>query len=340
MSAADSLIQIITSFYSQFNWVDFLIIAIFLFYLIEGYAVGFLIGAIDFFSFLVSFVLALKYYALAASFLTSLFSLSIGFSNALGFMLIAFLVEVLMSLVLKKFFITKVLKNILSLTSFIRINNILGIIPGFLSSLVLVTFFLTLIVSLPLSPILKKSILNSQIGSVIVNSSQSLEKNLNNVFGGAVSDTLNFITIEPKSNESVLLNFKLNEFSTDFKTEQDMLILVNKEREGEGVGSLIFDEDLASVGRLHCEDMFKRGYFSHYTPEGFSPFDRMDRAGISYSYAGENLALAPDVTTAMRGLMQSPGHRENILSSNFGKVGIGVIDGGIYGEMFCQEFSD
>jgi len=43
---------------------------------------------------------------------------------------------------------------------------------------------------------------------------------------------------------------------------------------------------------------------------------------------------------AMQGLMNSPGHRANILSPSFHKVGIGVLDAGIYGEMFVQEFTD
>jgi uncharacterized protein YkwD len=86
--------------------------------------------------------------------------------------------------------------------------------------------------------------------------------------------------------------------------------------------------------------MFKTGYFSHYTPEGLSPFDRMTEADIIFTYAGENLALAPSEALAMKGLMQSPGHKANILSNNFHRVGIGVLDGGIYGEMFCQEFTD
>ena len=86
--------------------------------------------------------------------------------------------------------------------------------------------------------------------------------------------------------------------------------------------------------------MLQRGYFSHYSPEGFSPFDRMDKAGILYDAAGENLALSPNTDIAMQGLLNSPGHRANILSVSFGRIGIGVIDGGIYGEMFCQEFKD
>ncbi len=66
----------------------------------------------------------------------------------------------------------------------------------------------------------------------------------------------------------------------------------------------------------------------------------MDADSITYGYAGENLALAPSTELAMQGLMNSPGHRKNILSPNFTKVGIGVMDGGIYGKMFTQEFTD
>ena len=66
----------------------------------------------------------------------------------------------------------------------------------------------------------------------------------------------------------------------------------------------------------------------------------MDKAGIHFQAAGENLALAPNINLAHQGLMNSPGHRANILSPDFKKVGIGVIDGGIYGEMFVQEFSN
>jgi uncharacterized protein YkwD len=52
------------------------------------------------------------------------------------------------------------------------------------------------------------------------------------------------------------------------------------------------------------------------------------------------LAYAASVDLAHNGLMRSPGHRANILSADFGQVGIGVIDGGIYGKMFTQEFTN
>ncbi|MBI2195972.1 MAG: CvpA family protein [Candidatus Levybacteria bacterium] len=339
MDSMAYLNQISQSFLSGFNWVDVIILFVFAFYIIEGYAVGFVNGIIDFLSFLVSFLIALKYYAFFGNLLTKAFSLSMGFSNALGFMLAAFVSEFVISAILRRFAILSFVKAVSNL-KVVRINNLLGIIPGFLSSTVIVTFFLTLIVSLPLSPSLKNYIFESKIGNFLVSNTQGFEKSLNNVFGGAALDTLNFLTVEPKSDESLNLKFTTNKVSVDKESEQEMFVLVNEERRKEGLAGVVFDEALAQVGRKHCEDMLRRGYFSHYTPEGLSPFDRMDKAGISYSYAGENLALAPNVAVAMRGLMESPGHRANILSFNFGRMGVGVIDGGVYGEMFCQEFSD
>jgi uncharacterized protein YkwD len=97
---------------------------------------------------------------------------------------------------------------------------------------------------------------------------------------------------------------------------------------------------LRKLARDYAKDMLKKGYFSHYDIEGKSPFDRMDDYGIERRYAGENLAFAPSTELAMQGLMNSPGHRENILNPNFSKIGIGVMDGGVYGKMFTQEFTD
>ena len=63
-------------------------------------------------------------------------------------------------------------------------------------------------------------------------------------------------------------------------------------------------------------------------------------AGARFAIIGENLALAPTTELAHRGLMDSPGHRANILSPQYGRVGIGVAEGGLHGKMFAQEFAD
>ena len=84
--------------------------------------------------------------------------------------------------------------------------------------------------------------------------------------------------------------------------------------------------------------MFQQGYFSHVSPGGKGPFDRMRNDGVQFTNAGENIALAPTLDIAHSGLMHSPGHRANILRPEFGRLGIGIVDGGKYGLMISQEF--
>jgi uncharacterized protein YkwD len=120
--------------------------------------------------------------------------------------------------------------------------------------------------------------------------------------------------------------------------EARMLELLNKERVAAGLKPFAPDPELTEVARLHSADMFTRGYFAHDTPEGRDPFDRIREAKVHFVTAGENLALAPTVQVAHTGLMNSPGHRANILHPQFGRVGIGIMDGGIRGLMVTQNF--
>jgi uncharacterized protein YkwD len=182
---------------------------------------------------------------------------------------------------------------------------------------------------------------NSAIGSRMVGQVSIFEGRLEKIFSGAINQTLTFLTVkEPKSNETIALEFTTTDVKVDEVSEQKMLDLVNKERTSRGLKALVMDEKLRELARAQSRDMFAKGYFSHVNKEGKSPFDRMNDKKIIYLIAGENLALAPNVDIAHNGLMNSPGHRANILTAEFGKVGIGVIDGGVYGKMFSQEFTD
>jgi uncharacterized protein YkwD len=64
----------------------------------------------------------------------------------------------------------------------------------------------------------------------------------------------------------------------------------------------------------------------------------MKKAGVRYLTGGENLALGQTLNICHNGLMNSPGHRANILDSGYGRVGIGILDGGMHGLMVSQEF--
>ncbi|MFZ5815201.1 MAG: CAP domain-containing protein [Bacillota bacterium] len=120
--------------------------------------------------------------------------------------------------------------------------------------------------------------------------------------------------------------------------EQQMLNLVNQERAKNGLAPLKADLQLTQLARLKSQDMIKHNYFSHQSPTYGSPFDMMKRYGVSYRTAGENLAGNSSVTGAHTGLMNSPGHRANILSTKYTHVGIGIAQGGSYGMMFTQMF--
>jgi len=120
--------------------------------------------------------------------------------------------------------------------------------------------------------------------------------------------------------------------------EQNMLNMVNSERSKNGLAPLKANLKLTGVARLKAKDMIDKNYFSHTSPTYGSPFDMMRQYGITYRTAGENLAGAPSVNSAHTNLMNSPGHRANILNSSFKEVGIGVVNGGPYGKMFVQMF--
>lgn len=120
--------------------------------------------------------------------------------------------------------------------------------------------------------------------------------------------------------------------------EQQMLNLVNQERTRRGLPALKADLALTKVARLKSQDMIAKNYFSHQSPTYGSPFDMMKRFGITYRTAGENIAGNGSVTGAHTSLMNSSGHRANILGSQFTHVGIGIVNGGSYGKMFTQMF--
>jgi uncharacterized YkwD family protein len=118
-----------------------------------------------------------------------------------------------------------------------------------------------------------------------------------------------------------------------------MFKLVNQERTRAGLSPLTIDYQLVKLARLKSQDMVDKGYFGHDSPTYGSPFDMMSRAGVKYRYAGENLAGASTVEAAHRALMNSSGHRANILNPKFTRIGIGVVSGGPYGKMFTQMFT-
>ncbi len=107
--------------------------------------------------------------------------------------------------------------------------------------------------------------------------------------------------------------------------EQEVLTLVNKERTSRGLSPLKLDTELSRVARIKSQDMIDKKYFSHISPTYGSPFDMMQKFGLRFSAAGENIAYGQKTAQeVMTTWMNSAGHRANILSEAYTHIGIGV----------------
>ena len=317
------------------NWVDLIILVVLIFFIYQGIVHGFWAILIDFMSFFGSLLISLRIYPLVSSFLQSNFSFSRSFGNAIGFLLAAILVELFISTLLT-YFLTKIPRKILKNP----ITSVFGVLLSLGQGIILIAFALTLAISLPINPAVKTDVSNSKIGSFILAKTTGLEKVINSVFGGAINESLTYLTIEPKSHESIPVQSKNGNLVVDADSEKKMFSYVNRERSQSGIHELVWNDKLRAVAEAYAKYMWENHYFGHYDLRGKDVGDRLAASHISYQVAGENLELAPTVDIAHTGLMNSPGHRANILDKDFNKVGIGVIDNGFYGKMFVQVFTN
>lgn len=104
---------------------------------------------------------------------------------------------------------------------------------------------------------------------------------------------------------------------------KQMLLLVNQERTKRELSAVLISDELSYVAQLHSNDMVQRNFFDHVNPDGESPDDRRKNANINTPVA-ENLAKAPSIESAHEGLMNSPKHRENILTPEWERLGLGI----------------
>lgn len=330
------------------SYLDLLIILVLVYYLYDGYKRGVLVVLLELVVFVISIVLAFWLGNSVGVLLAGPVGIPKVYGPALGFIFVWFVAQLVLSIA--KGYITISIPPRLQNSKW---NKIAGVITSVTRGMVFISLILLFITVTPISGGLKNIINQSKIGTVFVNNGGYLDSLIGRLFGKSTNDMVTFLTINPSTNEKSLpadrilkpsetlqLGFKTENIRYDAVSENKMLELVNQARYEAGLGNLVFDEKLQKVARSHGRDMFARGYFSHITPDGADPFERMVDAGINYQTAGENLALAPTVELAQTGLMNSPGHRANILEQKFGHVGIGVVDGGVYGKIFVQEFTD
>ncbi len=107
--------------------------------------------------------------------------------------------------------------------------------------------------------------------------------------------------------------------------EQQVFELVNKERVARGLATFKYNTNLAYCARVKSQDMIDKKYFAHNSPTYGSPFDMMEKFGLRFSAAGENIAYGQKTAAeVMNAWMNSPGHKANILSQAYTTIGVGV----------------
>lgn len=318
------------------NLIDIFLLIVIALSLVNGFRRGFIHGVIDLAGWVLALIAGLRYYQQVARWLGPNVDLwSEVWDQPIAFILVAFIAGVIVHVI--GYWALRRLPEDVHERS---LNRIFGLIPGFVNGLITAAILSALLLAIPLSESLTAQMRDSALVNRLAVYAEQLEGQLRPVFGDAIARTLNLLTIRPDSNERVALPFTVENSKPRPDLEKQMLDLVNRERQAAGLAPLAPDPELTEVARRHSSDMFKRGYFAHDTPEGLTPFDRMREANVRFITAGENLALAPTISVAHTGLMNSPGHRANILRREFGRVGIGVMDGGMRGLMVSQEFRD
>lgn len=320
----------------QFNWVDAVIVLAILYHIYEGWHRGSLSLIAYTLSFLASLWLALRFHVQAGALLVGKFGIAESWTNVIGYVGVALLSQVILEEIFG-WLINRLPEKIHAA----KANRWLGVVLSSANGLLIISFFLLLVLTFPLRGNVKQDVNASVLGSRLVAVAQRYGGPVRSSLEEAAKVATKFLTVKPGSHEQIPLKIPSGAVLTvDPKTESGMVALVNKERTSRGLTALIADSSSTQVAREKSRDMFERQYFSHYDPDGKNAADRMNNAGVNYSLVGENLAYAPDLTSAHNGLMNSEGHRANILEPRYRRIGIGVIDGGANGKMFTQIFAD
>jgi len=109
---------------------------------------------------------------------------------------------------------------------------------------------------------------------------------------------------------------------------QEMLEYINTARAKAHLAPLVLNKKLSAGAYHKSKDMAVSRYFDHYSPTYGRPSSMMKRMGIPFLSVGENIAINRSVKLAQKAFMKSPGHRANILSPEYSKVGLGFYQKG------------
>lgn len=328
------------------NYIDSIVLVVIGLYIFNGFRKGFVGILIDLVVFFGSIFIAVLFYQQFGNFIAIKFGVPTALIKTVGFVALWLLAQIVLSLVgtIIYYFLPAPVKNN-------SVNKMTGVIPALIQGVLLVGILLVLLISIPVLPeAIKNKIEEGALSGPISKNGLVLEQDLESKMGNKFSDSLAFFTIgnnwnknqaaQSEESKTIRLPYKIGAVSVDENSENKMIDLVNVDRQKNGENVLKVDDKLTLLARDYGQKMLNEGFFGHISPDGTTPLTRAEASGVKFLVIGENLAFAPLVEVAHTGLMNSPTHRANILSKDYSRIGIGVIDGGKQGKIFVQEFAD
>jgi uncharacterized protein YkwD len=330
----------------RLNWLDLVVVLALGLSAIGGMRRGFLLGIVDLGGAALALGGAFLGYAPASAWLVGTFpNLPTPAADLIALLGLALVIQAIYGVV-SGVLVRAIYGVLLAVRPLLLLDRALGLLPGVARGLILITLVLLPFAVLPAVPALGTAIQESALASRLVGAAMLVAPEIENRLGADLASGVSALILTPPASPASppteqggpLQLGPLGTLTPDSAAEDQMLELVNQERQRAGVRPLAADEALRSVARAHSQEMFERSYFAHESPTAGSPYDRMRAAGVPFFLAGENLAYAPTVQVAHQGLMRSPGHRANILRAEYGRVGIGVIRSQFQGSMFTQDF--
>jgi uncharacterized protein YkwD len=166
-------------------------------------------------------------------------------------------------------------------------------------------------------------------GSLAEDVEDNLSSAVKDIYNGNMARIAEAEAGRAASSQTVLTGTPVN-FSS---IEAQILSLINSTRAAHGLSSLSANQMLTDLARLRSNDMVSRNYFSHHSPDGKNIKHIFSEYGVTYRNFGENLGNASPASYGspdafLNAWMNSPGHRDNMLRSNYTLIGVGVTDGG------------
>lgn len=318
------------------NLVDVLIVGAVGLAVVTGLRSGFIAGAYALASWIAALAAAIAFQGQVTEWLRGLLPWPPSLVRAAAFIAIVVLLELLFALC-SRLVIAPLIRVLHRLRPLAAADRALGIVPAVARTLLVAAVLLAALVVLPVGPDARAALDGSRIARVLIAQVAVVQPLLDQLVGESAAAPPLVTRLAADERQELDLPVDLA-IETDAESERQMVALVNDERVAAGLAPLELDPRLVPVARAHATEMLRLRYFAHQSPVSGSPFDRLAAAGIRYSRAGENLAYARTVASAHRGLMDSPGHRANILRPEFTRIGVGVVSAGPYGRMFTQLF--